>query len=356
MKQRRDRAASHYDRVVTMRIFLFEYVSGGGMIGSTVPADLAHQGAAMLRGLVADFAATGAMVTTLLEPRARIDWPADGEASVTAIRVSDVATLGKAFEKQARAADAMLLIAPESEGRLYDWSLLVERLGVRHLGSTSRAVAICGDKLKLASHLREAGVPCPVTLMADHAAQLPGGGPVVIKPRWGAGSEATYLLADAADSATTSSPQGMVAQRYVPGMPASVSLLMGEDRVFALPAGEQIMLQQQGRLHYRGGRIPLSKELGARAMQLALRAVQSVSGLRGWFGVDMVLGREPQQDFVIEINARMTMSYLGLRAICRDNLAAMLINQPAVDAPPPRFTNQRVSFDWLGRTQLEGGR
>ena len=43
----------------------------------------------------------------------------------------------------------------------------------------------------------------------------------------------------------------------------------------------------------------------------------------GYVGVDLVLGREPDgsEDVVIEINPRLTTSYVGLRAAARTNLA-----------------------------------
>jgi hypothetical protein len=47
----------------------------------------------------------------------------------------------------------------------------------------------------------------------------------------------------------------------------------------------------------------------------------------GYLGVDLVLGNDPagSGDVVIEINPRLTTSYVGLRALSRVNLAATMI-------------------------------
>ena len=42
--------------------------------------------------------------------------------------------------------------------------------------------------------------------------------------------------------------------------------------------------------------------------------VESFSGLRGYVGVDVVLGQDKL--YVVDVNPRLTTSYVGLRASC----------------------------------------
>jgi hypothetical protein len=60
---------------------------------------------------------------------------------------------------------------------------------------------------------------------------------------------------------------------------------------------------------------------------LGEQAIAHLRGLRGYIGVDMVLGKaaDGSQDYAIEINPRLTTSYIGLRAACLDNLARSMI-------------------------------
>ena len=63
--------------------------------------------------------------------------------------------------------------------------------------------------------------------------------------------------------------------------------------------------------------------LRKRAVRLAHAAIAGIEGLQGYVGVDLVLGAAPDgtRDYAIEINPRLTTSYIGLRQLCRSNLA-----------------------------------
>jgi predicted ATP-grasp superfamily ATP-dependent carboligase len=73
--------------------------------------------------------------------------------------------------------------------------------------------------------------------------------------------------------------------------------------------------------------LPLEPPLAQRAKKLGLAALRTICDLIGYIGVDLVLGDDEQgrQDTVIEINPRLTTSYVGLRAAASTNLAAGMI-------------------------------
>lgn len=97
-----------------------------------------------------------------------------------------------------------------------------------------------------------------------------------------------------------------------------------------LPAAQR--LSDDGRFRYRGGELPLAPPLGDRAVVLAERAIGCVPGLRGYVGVDVVLG---EQDVAVEINPRLTTSYVGLRALAGFNLAAAVLAAANGEPLPP---------------------
>jgi predicted ATP-grasp superfamily ATP-dependent carboligase len=182
--------------------------------------------------------------------------------------------------------------------------------------------------------------------------------PLVFKPRFGAGSQATFLVQDKDElrrALTQARAEGwsgeMILQRYAPGLAASVAFLVVGGERHSLPAVEQ-RLSGEGRFRYRGGRLPLADYLDRRARKLAERAVESVDGLHGWFGVDLVLGDavDGSGDVAIEINPRLTTSYLGLRRLARFNLAEALL-PVATEAPPPVWAwgTETIDFDANGR-------
>jgi hypothetical protein len=90
---------------------------------------------------------------------------------------------------------------------------------------------------------------------------------------------------------------------------------------------------------YDGGVASLSHPRRAEACELARRAVALMPGLRGYVGVDLVLGEETC--WLIEINPRPTTSYVGLRRVIDLNMAAAIWHAcrdgslPAALAVPP---------------------
>ena len=131
---------------------------------------------------------------------------------------------------------------------------------------------------------------------------------------------------------------------YCPGIPASVAMLCGPHQSVALPPCEQ-RLSNDGRFCYMGGRLPLAGQLAERATQLAHRAQQALPPANGYLGIDLVLGDNTAEDFVIEVNPRLTTSYVGLRQLADVNLAEAMLRIARGEATEIRFRPKEVTFD-----------
>jgi predicted ATP-grasp superfamily ATP-dependent carboligase len=298
----------------------------------------------MLAAVVEDFATIdGCEVVTTLDERFA-DRPI-ATANARRIRASS-RSAGHCIELEreliselASTSDWSLIIAPETEGALFRRVSWVEQAGGRLLSPSSSAVAATTDKLECSRVLQRAGIPTiPGELFGLGEADSRAAGlqfPLVLKPRDGAGSQATFLINDprqllsAVAGARCEMPgSAFMLQQYVRGTPASVSVLIGENCRMALLPCEQ-WLSEDRRLRYCGGRVPLDPAQAMRARSLATDAVAAMPGLRGYVGVDIVLstaasGRDCEHsdpDLVVEINPRLTTSYVGLRRLARTNLA-----------------------------------
>lgn len=280
---------------------------------------------------------------TLLDPcrnTTASNWP-----SRTTVHFAESGGEEQTFHALAAAADFSLVIAPEFDGILEQRCRWVEEEGGRLLGPSSAAIRLTADKLTLACHWQAHGIPTP-SVLESLLEPLPTSFsyPLVLKPRYGAGSQATFLLHHEDDLVAAvrqaraegwSSP--LLLQTYSPGLAVSVAFLANGEQRYALPAVQQC-LSGDGRFRYLGGRLPLPDDLDCLARHLAERAAVSVEGLQGWFGIDLVLGDadDGSGDAVIEINPRLTTSYLGLRRLARFNLAEALLAL-ATDRPLPAW-------------------
>ena len=75
---------------------------------------------------------------------------------------------------------------------------------------------------------------------------------------------------------------------------------------------------------YEGGTVPFDHPLKQEAFREGEKVVEAFSGLRGYVGVDLVLAKD--KSFVVDVNPRLTTSYVGLRRVASFNVAEALIN------------------------------
>lgn len=329
-----------------MHLFLYEWVTGGGLVEEPgpLPPSLLTEGAAMLTALAADFLAIeGSRVSVLQDIRA----DALVLPGCEAVEVHSRVHQREEFAELAAKADHTLVIAPEIDNVLLQTNAMAREAGGRLLAASDQFVALASDKQLAAERLAQAGVPVPeaILLEADHES-LPAdfSYPAVLKPVHGAGSQHTMLVANAHDEPPPYCwPRRL--ERFCPGIAASVSFLCGPAHRVPLPACRQ-HLTGDGRFTYTGGSRLLERELTRRATSLADRALDALPPALGYVGVDLVLGKagDGSEDVVVEVNPRLTTSYVGLRAITQDNLAAAMLENAAGRVASPRFSDAAVEF------------
>jgi predicted ATP-grasp superfamily ATP-dependent carboligase len=133
---------------------------------------------------------------------------------------------------------------------------------------------------------------------------------------------------------------------------ASVSLIADGRHAVALTVNAQSVRASRP-FSYGGGRTPLDHPLAMRAVQTAERTCQALPGLRGYIGVDLVLTE--LEAVVIEVNPRLTTSYLGVRSALEGNagvsgnVAALALAACAGALPTPPRVRRCVRFTASGR-------
>ena len=303
-------------------VFIYEYATAVGARGESLAPSLLAEGRAMRTAVIADFQAI---------PDVRVlTVPTDDEA---------------AFRRTAAGATFALIIAPESQGILEERCRWALESGTTLLGPSLEAIHLTSDKLALAKHFHHHGVPHPKTWPLGSEPQDLF--PMVWKSRDGAGSQNSVVIKSANDSAAASASErkAMIAQEYIDGIAASVAFLIGsESRVALLPCRQN--LSDDGSLRYLGGSLPLPADLSKRASTLAERAIAVVPGLFGYVGVDVVLANDPSKDCVIEINPRLTTSYVGLRRSARFNIAEELL-RVVTGEPGPELAWWHTQVEFL---------
>jgi tyramine---L-glutamate ligase len=306
-----------------MRVFVYEWTC----CVPDAPPSLCREGWAMLWAALRDCELTGRVETVTLVHESFPHVP-PGEVCRIASGNEE-----ECFSDLAASAEATLVIAPECSGILDARCRWVERSGSRLLGPDPRARTVAASKQRLGKLWEKCGVPTPPVLATGKDICSLHEFPLVLKPDDGAGSQAMYLVQNAGQlqqawrqANLEGHENKLLAQAFVPGMAASIAFLTGpKGGIPLVPAAQH--LSEDGRFHYLGGTLPLPSPLEKRATALGRRAVQACNGLCGYIGVDLVLGdaEDGSEDYAIEINPRLTTSYIGLRMLAHDNLALAML-------------------------------
>jgi predicted ATP-grasp superfamily ATP-dependent carboligase len=325
-----------------MRVFVFEYVSGGGCADHGMLAGLLAEGDMMLAAAVCDLLEIQG-VEVIICRDCRLGIPA------LPIRVEWVDDDWEAAWRSClQLADAVLPIAPETGGILERLCRDVEAAGRTLLNSGPEAVALAASKQATLERLAAEGVPVVSSWRADRLPPLDLA-TLVVKPDMGVGCQDVCVVSDERALgdllARKANPGDWLVQPYVPGQAASLSLMVGDDYLCLLGCNLQRIAQVDDGFMLLGCVVNGLYGPSAELFRLAEGVCRAIPGLWGYVGVDLVIGEEGP--VVLEVNPRLTTSYIGLSQSIGHNVAGLLLRlagDPG-ELPGRFFTGNSVHVD-----------
>jgi len=341
-----------------VRLLVYEHVSGGGFAGKSISASVLSEGFGMLRALISDFKAAGHNVTTTLDSRvARLNplLDADCVLPVFSSREAEVS-----IRKLAEQADSAYVIAPETDGILQSLVELVEQSGAASLNCSAGAIGKVSDKVGFYEFVRKRGLPLPATMRfsvtddlkeIEQAVRGSLGFPVIFKPSDGVSCGGVSAVSNEEQVAGAvnkvkheSASKHFLVQELTKGDAASVSLLSTGNEALPISLNRQDVTIEtpEACSSYSGGAVPLDHPLQAEAFRVSEKIVKSVTGLRGYVGVDFVLTKE--EAVAIEVNPRLTTSYIGLRRVINFNLAQAIVDAVLKRELPAHIQNRGCAY------------
>ncbi len=303
-----------------MNILVFEYATS---LGVKDPA-LTAEGQAMLEGITGDLKDLN---TSFLISKNSVS-PELSSCNPIVLKND----LEEWIDNNISFYDFCLPIAPEEDFILFNLTRLIEKNGVQVLGSSSDAVCTCSDKY-LTYHALKSKVPViPTTKVSwdeidKYASKILTNH--VVKPADGVSCSAVHVV-DSPESFrkaaervknATKLPYFLL-QDCVDGDSVSVSLLTNGKTAIPLSLNKQNNIQKDGIIDYNGGKVPFNHPKEKKAKNIAKKAVESLNGLKGYVGVDMILGDEV---YLVEINSRITTPYVALRQMLNFNLGEAIV-------------------------------
>ena len=160
----------------------------------------------------------------------------------------------------------------------------------------------------------------------------------VVKPDDGAGADGLQLVPGWRLAATrlAADPGRLVAQPWLDGEAASLSVQCRDGRATLLAVNRQRVKVSPKGVSLAGLEVNALPDPGGRLAALADQVCRAIPGLDGYVGIDLLLGED--EPVVVEVNPRLTTSYVALGRALGINVARRLLDAadeaPAATAGP----------------------
>ena len=326
-----------------MRLLVYEFITGGGLIGAPIPRTLLREGAMMRDALLADLTGLPGIALSLTRD-ARCTWPPT-EMPVHRIEPNDGEAGIALYRRALTDVDAVWPIAPESDQALQRLELIARSAGKKVMLSDAATLALCASKFETARALNSARVNVVPTYRTP--GELFGHrGKFVSKPDAGSGGAGIRLWRNSsaafqALSAQSQSPQ--VFQPWCDGESLSLSLLCADGVASLLSINRQHIAWQDDCVMLQGITVNAYRRDAANFQALSRQIAQALPGLWGYIGVDLIRAKDGALT-VLEINPRLTTSYCGLCDAVGINVAELLLSRESL-ALGDRVIDRAVYLD-----------
>ncbi|UCD02368.1 MAG: ATP-grasp domain-containing protein [Promethearchaeota archaeon] len=332
-------------------IFIFEFVSGGGFSQADIPTSLFCEGFGMLRSIIKDFKALDFEIYTLLDYRIFFLSKILDADVIKKIHTHE--NYLKVFKNFVRECKYVFIIAPETSNILFELTKIAKNFNKIILSTNLSGIKLGTSKIRIYNFFKKNEILTPRTYRIPYKEEFLDfdfiihkyrklNGPIVIKPEDGVGAESVYYFENENQISdffkefyrTHDKNQNFILQEFIEGKDSSISLigspnLLGLNPIILTVNSQDINIKNL-KSEYLGGYTPLEnyKEILGE-LSVVMKKI-NFSKIEGYFGIDFI-EKYPSTLYFIEINPRLTTSYIGLRNVINLNCAELILNSKTND-------------------------
>lgn len=279
------------------------------------------EGYAMTRTIIESLSSNAHLIMTILSEKLR-DYVELPKVEIIEVKKENYYNT---IEKLSKMCDLIIAIAPPNE-----LIKLIDIAECEYVGPSRDLVKLFSDKYSCITKLQELGFKVPKTMKLRRIEDIKrfnnkthiikpvdsAGccGQVVIKSIWEVEKALNYAL-------RYSSRDYVILQEYIEGIPSSISVISNGSDVLLMSLNLQL-IHLNNNLEYFGGILPIRKYVDI-AFNLVIDLIRKFRGLKGYFGIDVVLRND--DIYIIEINPRLTTSIVGLYRLVND-VGELIVN------------------------------
>jgi len=318
-----------------LKLFVCEFITGGGLCAEALPESLVKEGMLMRDALLRDLIQLGDYeIVTMHDSRLGAS-PLVKNSEAVETQFDD------AFKSMLTQVDLVWLIAPETGGILLKLSEMCYEAEVIFIGCEFDATLLGTSKSLTYEALQEAKIfTIPViagedfVLKADFACaqsvQPLNAGRWVAKPEDGAGCDGIRIFDDLQKLMDWLKRDNRylnyLVQPYQAGIAASFSMLCRGGKGWLLSCNKQHVSIDSNTFSLKGVTVNGMQAYWQRFETLARKIAKMLPDASGYIGVDVIVDAENDKIYVVEINPRLTTSYVGLHEAIGQNPAKIILD------------------------------
>ncbi|MFX1260190.1 MAG: ATP-grasp domain-containing protein [Promethearchaeota archaeon] len=336
--------------MIKNKIFIFEFLSGGGF-QVNIPYSLFCEAYGMLKSIITDFKEIDFEISTLLDHRISFLSSYLKADSIKIIKKED--NYLKEFKKLVKKCDFSFIIAPEFSNILYDLTKIVRDNKKKILSIGLEGIRLGSSKIKTYNFFKNNNIFTPQTYLIpirNNSLDLDFiirkfnqlNSSIIIKPEDGVGAESIYYFETQyqikkffhESNVNIDLKRNFILQEYVKGKDLSVSLIGFINKLNAHDSYPLILSINSQDINFKnlkedseylGGYTPIRNNEKIAEQLAEILQKLDLSMFNGYYGIDF-LRKIDKSIYFIEINPRLTTSYIGIRNIIDKNIAELIFN------------------------------
>jgi len=299
------------------KVLIYEYITGGGLINEALTSHLLTEANLMMKSLNNNFKLSGKISHSYLE-----DYRVNPLQLKNQIKIKNSKKIyDTSFLRQ---FDEVLPIIPENNLELYKYIKFLEDNNINMIASDSKTVLILSDKLKFYNFCKKHSINTIETYKINDYKRITSKRSYIIKDRYGAGCSYVRLQKKLSQQDFFTHSERIV-QPYIKGTSYSLCLYFTNDSYIFLSLNKQILTQDEnGFINLKTIIINSNDVHQLEIVRFLSKLKILLPGLKGYVGIDFIYDKS--NITIVEVNPRLTTSFIGLYETIGINYADLLIN------------------------------
>ena len=299
------------------KILIYEYITGGGLLNEDLTSELMNE-ANMITSSVYDSCRKSKHFKYNYFRDYRLLSLKEKEAIVLRnnSKIYDLNFLNK--------YDYVLPVLPEIDMSLYLYVKYLETNGINAVISNSQTIKICSDKLKFYKFCQKNSLPT-IETYKKYKSNLHNK-LLLIKDRYGAGCSYIEITKNIKNPELIKKDK--VIQPYINGEDYSISIYFTKNNFYILTVNKQILKYKNNKARLSSIIVNIKPPSYLKIISLVSKIKDSLPGLYGFVGVDIIM--KGNDMFIIEINPRLTTSFIGIYDTIGVNIIDLIISRKSL--------------------------